>query len=190
MHINLPNSLTIARFILAIIFLVLVSSTEKTVKDVALLTFVLAGITDPLDGYLARRYSSVTRFGRLADPFVDKFLICGAFILFVGDPKLHVPEWVAIVIVAREFVVIGLRGFIESRGTPFGATFLGKAKMVVQFSTVCLIILFSAHGVGTGWEPSLSWVVYSAVWLTVVVTVASGLVHIYSAITKGLLTAK
>jgi len=155
-----------------------------------LLTFALAGITDLLDGYFARRHSTVTTFGRVADPFVDKILICGAFILFVGDPQLGVEKWMVIVIIAREFMVSGLRNFVESKGIPFGATFLGKSKMAVQFATICILILFSAHLATSDWADSLLWIVHGAVWLTVVVTVFSGLFYVYVVITQGLLSSK
>jgi CDP-diacylglycerol--glycerol-3-phosphate 3-phosphatidyltransferase len=188
--VNIPNSLTIARFVLSVIFFVLIGFRQPIIKDLALLTFALAGLTDLLDGYFARRHSTVTIFGRIADPFVDKILICGAFILFIGQPQLGVEKWMVIVIVAREFMVSGLRGFAESQGVPFGATFLGKAKMAVQFSTVCILILFSAHLSTSEWADSLLWIVHGAMWITVLVTLFSGLAYIHIVVTKGLLSSK
>jgi len=190
--VNLPNSLTIARFMLAIAFFVLIGFHEPFIKDLALITFGCAGITDLLDGYFARRHSTVTSFGRVADPFVDKILICGAFILFIEPPppQIGLERWMMIVIIAREFMVSGLRGFVESKGIPFGATVLGKTKMAVQFGTICLLIIFSAHVAHTSWASALGWVVYAAVWLTVIVTVLSGLGYVYVVYARNLLSAK
>ena len=189
---NLPNSLTIARFILAIAFFVLIGFHQPVMKDLALLTFGFAGLTDLLDGYFARRHRTVTSFGRVADPFVDKILICGAFIYFIDpvSPQIGVTRWMVIVIVAREFIVSGLRGFVESQGIPFGATVLGKAKMGVQFGTICLLIIYAAHAPGTSWAQPFGWFVHGAVWLTVIVTVVSGLGYVYLVYARNLLSAK
>ena len=189
---NLPNSLTIARFLLAIAFFVLIGFHQPLIKDLALITFACAGITDLLDGYFARRHSTVTSFGRVADPFVDKILICGAFILFVDPvpPQVGLTRWMVIVIIAREFMVSGLRGFAEARGIPFGATILGKAKMAVQFGTICLLIIYAAHAPGTSWAHPFGLCVQGAVWLTVIVTVVSGLGYVYLVYARNLLSAK
>ena len=188
---NIPNALTIARFVLAIAFFVLIGFHQPFIKDLALITFGFAGITDLLDGYFARRHSTFTSFGRVADPFVDKILICGAFVLFIENPpQVGVERWMVIVIIAREFMVSGLRGFVESRGIPFGATLLGKTKMAVQFGTICLLIIFSAHVANTSWADSVGGWIRGAVWLTVVVTVVSGLGYIYVIYAKNLLSAK
>ncbi len=186
---NLPNALTIARFILSILFFVLIGFRQPIIKDLALLTFVLAGVTDLLDGYFARRHRTMTPFGRMADPFVDKILICGAFILFIEPPQLGVERWMVIVIVAREFMVSGLRGFVESQGIPFGATLWGKAKMTVQFLTVCTLIIYSAHILNRPWEDSFYWLPRAAMWATVLVTVISGLAYVRITISRGLLSS-
>lgn len=156
------------------------------IHDVALVTFILAGLTDLLDGYFARKRAALSDFGRIADPFVDKILICGAFIFFINqkDPDVKVEAWMVVVIVAREFLVHGLRSFAESRGIPFGATILGKLKMCVQFATVCWIMVFLAHLSAHRWAGVMT---SAMVWITVVVTAASGGIYIYMAASYGLL---
>ena len=186
---TLANALTISRFFLAILFFILFAFKGTFMRDLALATFVLAGLTDLLDGYFARKRAALSDFGRIADPFVDKILICGAFIFFINqnDPDVKVEAWMVVVIVAREFLVNGLRSFAESRGVPFGATFLGKTKMCVQFATVCWIMVFLAHLSAHGWAEVVTSVM---VWLTVIVTAASGVIYAYLAASYGLLRMK
>lgn len=183
------NALTVSRFFLAILFFILFAFKGTLMRDLALATFVLAGLTDLLDGYFARRWAALSDFGRIADPFVDKILICGAFIFFINqkDPDVRVQAWMVVVIISREFLVNGLRSFAESRGVPFGATILGKLKMCIQFAAVCWILVFLAH------LPSLHWagiVTSIVVWTTVVVTAASGVSYVWMAGSYGLLRMK
>lgn len=182
---NLPNQITIGRFFLSIIFLVgLATFSWKTradqlwLLDAAFWIFIVAALTDILDGYLARKQNQVTSFGRILDPFVDKALVCGAFILLLGtgfiDEKgqnvTGLSGWMVVIIVSREMLVSGLRGFSESKGTPYAANYWGKAKMLVQCVTIPVII----KSVGSWRE--VPWVMTSRtimIWLTVGVTVAS-----------------
>ena len=133
--INLPNQITLARLGLAIVFFVLLSQysqiTHNTLLlDIAAAIFIVAAVTDILDGYLARKWGQVTALGRVLDPLVDKVLVCGAFILFVGPGFVDsdgqnvtaVRSWMVVVIVGRELLVTGLRGFSESIGKSFGAS--------------------------------------------------------------------
>jgi len=186
---SLANILTISRFFLAIVFFVLLSFRGTVMRDLALVTFVLAGVTDFLDGYFARKWSTLSDFGRIADPFVDKILICGAFIFFITqqDPDVRVRAWMVVVLVAREFLVNGLRSFAESRGVPFGATILGKLKMCVQFVTVCWILTFLGHFSACGLAGLVTSIM---VWATVVLTAASGGIYVYMAAAHGLLRMK
>ncbi|MCK4657925.1 MAG: CDP-diacylglycerol--glycerol-3-phosphate 3-phosphatidyltransferase [Phycisphaerae bacterium] len=186
MRINLPNQITIGRLILSIIFIALLSQykfddSHSRLLDWCVVVFVVAALTDWLDGYLARRKNQVTSLGRVLDPFVDKILVCGAFILLVGPGFVNaegrnvttIAPWMVILIVGRELLVSGLRGFSESQGQSFGADMSGKAKMWLQSTTAPLIILFVAHPQSLLLNPSVSWVLPVAVWLTVVVTVVS-----------------
>jgi CDP-diacylglycerol--glycerol-3-phosphate 3-phosphatidyltransferase len=186
MRVNLPNQITIGRLILAIVFFVMLAQYEATEKDSRLLdwcavVFVVAALTDWLDGYLARRSNQVTSLGRVLDPFVDKLLVCGAFILlagpgFVGRDGVNltgVAPWMVVLIVGRELLVSVLRGFSESQGQSFAASLYGKAKMSIQSTTAPLIILFVAHPQTLLRNPSVCWVLPVMIWLTVLVTVAS-----------------
>jgi len=155
MRMNLPNQITTARFFLAIIFLVLLACFDLSRRaeqlwmlDAAFILFVLAAGTDWLDGYLARRQNQVTAFGRILDPFVDKILLLGAFVLLLGGgfrdehgvnvTGLH--AWMAVVIISRELLVSGLRGFSESQGKAYAANWWGKIKMILQSITAGWII--------------------------------------------------
>lgn len=160
MKLNLPNQITMARLILAIVFFVLlgnfnVQHPNTKILDVCLMVFIIAGITDWLDGYLARKTNQVTSLGRILDPFVDKVLVCGAFIFFAGSDFVYqadhslashnvtaVAPWMVVVIVARELLVTVVRGFSESRGQIFGADVLGKVKTITQMITAGWVMLF------------------------------------------------
>ncbi len=180
MRINLPNQITIGRLGLAILFFTLLSWYDHTAPNTQLLDgclviFVIAALTDILDGYLARRQNQVTSLGRVLDPFVDKVLVCGAFVLFAG-PELAdqttVAPWMVVLIIGRELLVSSLRGFTESQGQAYAASKSGKAKMIVQSITVPLLLLMVAHPQLLG-ESATERVKLIAVWITVVVTVAS-----------------
>jgi CDP-diacylglycerol--glycerol-3-phosphate 3-phosphatidyltransferase len=140
---------------------------------------VLAGITDLLDGWVARKYNQQTDFGRIADPCIDKVLICCGFIFLVKHADQLVMSWVAAVIVGRELVVTALRSFAESKGTVFHPTFWGKSKMMVQFVALAYLILLVTSGRVD--EPVPRALGEALVWTTVVVTVISGLVYLVQA---------
>ena len=126
MKLNLPNRLTVSRIALSVVFFALLSqyscrSPVPWVLDLAIVIFVIAALTDFLDGYIARRDGLVTPLGRVLDPFADKVLVCGAFICMAGSGFVdgdgrnvtEVSAWMAVVIVSRELLVTGLRGFNE-----------------------------------------------------------------------------
>lgn len=152
--LNVPNQLTIARLLLSIVFFILLAlegnrvfgaSTHSVVLNIATVVFILAVTTDFLDGYLARRWGLVSTFGRIADPFVDKIVICGGFIMLIGVTETLVRPWFAVVILFREFLVSALRSFLESRGIPFSATLSGKLKMLLQSVTIPGVLLYEAN---------------------------------------------
>jgi CDP-diacylglycerol--glycerol-3-phosphate 3-phosphatidyltransferase len=189
---QLGNLMTIGRLLLAVVFLALLSMHRPhaaggwVLLDAALVLFILAGITDLLDGYLARRYDAVSRFGRILDPFVDKVLICGAFILFVSPPFLAggrsltaVAPWMPVVVVCRELLVTSLRGMSESNGTSFGATWAGKLKMVCQSAAVMWILFHLAHVRHIGPVAAASWVFLQVlVWIAIAATAFSALLYV------------
>ncbi len=191
MRINLPNQITIGRLILAVVFFVLLSrydqrSPSASLLDVCFAIFVVAAVTDALDGYLARRQNQVTNLGRILDPLVDKVLVCGAFAFFasdifvnaVGENVTGVAPWMVVLIFGREFLVTGLRGFSESRGQSYEAALSGKLKMVSQSVTAGVVLLVVAHALPASDGSTAVWIMKALVWLTVVVTALSMLQYL------------
>ncbi len=190
---NLPNRLTLSRLFVALgLFVMLeiirqasIQGKTDSVEYLAYIGFVLflvAALTDFLDGYLARRRKITSDFGRIADPFADKVLICGSLVFLSGTHGVDdiIMPWVVVVILAREFLVSGLRGFIESRGLSFGAKAVGKLKMILQSFLVggALFVL----GPGKN-EPRLKDVVLLLIMIaTVVITVYSGFLYVKAAL--------
>lgn len=172
---NLPNRLTLSRLLLAIVFFFFLSYRYYTI---ALVAFSLAWSTDWLDGYLARKKGLLTDFGRIADPFVDKIIVCGGFILLIQHAHDIIPSWMVVVIVAREFLVNSLRSYSESKGIEFGATIWGKAKMFVQSFTISLILLFFAH---LQHLIAIKQGIIVMLWITVIITLVSGITYMVKA---------
>ena len=194
MPINLPNQITAARLLLAVLFFVLmcrftVQDPDNTIMYACLGIFIIACVTDWLDGYIARRTNQVTALGRVLDPFVDKVLVCGAFIFFAGgdfaDTAGHnvtgVAPWMVVVIIARELLVTGLRGYSESQGRPFGADGLGKAKTVTQMVAASVIMLAVAQGDSGDARTFLAVTSRVLLWGTIAITSYSGLNYLYKA---------
>jgi len=151
---NIPNTLTILRVFFAIITFAMIGLTHY---DFALFFFVLAAITDALDGWWARRFKQITVFGRVMDPFADKFLICGVFVCFVAIPELTSDQadypawlmlqpWMVIIIIGRELLVTSLRAFTENAGGDFSAKWIGKLKMFFQCAAIILALLYLSGG--------------------------------------------
>jgi len=179
---NIPNRITLSRLFLSIVFFVFLTYRYF---DVAFVIFLIAVVTDWLDGYLARKWKLSTDLGRLVDPFVDKVIICGTFIIFVHVAEDVIAPWMVITIVAREFLVSSIRGFSESKGVKFASNIWGKTKMFIQSWTICAMLLYYAHFENIGWAENM---VTAFMWITIIVTVASGLTYVYSA-KKTLLSA-
>ena len=136
---NLPNKLTIFRVILIPFFLVLLLF-DITAYDkwIALAIFIVASLTDFLDGYIARKYNLVTNFGKFMDPLADKLLVCSAMICLVELARI--PAWVVIVIIAREFIISGFRLVASDNGVVIAASYWGKFKTTFQIVMICLMI--------------------------------------------------
>src|SRR5690349_24132729 len=128
--LNLPNVLTLLRILLVPVLVVALGTEAEGGSAIAAGVFVLAGLTDGLDGYIARSRQSVTTFGKVMDPIADKLLIAAALISLVSLDK--VAAWVAMVIIAREFTVSGLRIAAGQQGVVIPASMLGKLETVVQ----------------------------------------------------------
>src|SRR5262245_63156654 len=137
---NLPNQLTAARLVLGIVLFVFI---EQHLWIGSIIIFALAATTDWLDGYLARKQGLVSTLGRNLDPLVDKVLVCGAYIFLLpdGNEGGWLKPWMVTVVVARELVITGLRGFMEMHGAKFGADWLGKIKMALQCAALIAIFV-------------------------------------------------
>ncbi len=141
-----PNALTLARLALTVVFVVVLTLYEfpdvnAWALPVALVVFVVAALTDALDGYLARRWNVITVFGRIMDPFADKLLVLGAFVMLAGVEPSGVTPWMLVIILGRELLVTTIRGVLEGRGIDFSAALSGKLKMVAQSVGVPVILL-------------------------------------------------
>ncbi|MBI2438601.1 MAG: CDP-diacylglycerol--glycerol-3-phosphate 3-phosphatidyltransferase [Lentisphaerae bacterium] len=137
---NLSNQLTISRFGMAFVMALFLTLPLPYGKTIALFVFLLAALTDFWDGRLARRRGTVTAFGQLMDPLVDKVLICAAFISFVAIHQI-VPAWIVIIILTREFMVTGLRLLAANHGHVIPASRWGKHKTVWQMVVIILILI-------------------------------------------------
>ncbi|MBC8352639.1 MAG: CDP-diacylglycerol--glycerol-3-phosphate 3-phosphatidyltransferase [Planctomycetes bacterium] len=173
---NVPNQLTAARFVLAIVVFVLI---PLQMYLAALIVFVVAASTDWIDGYYARKYGQVTKLGRMFDPFVDKILICGTFIFLASEQGSGVDAWMAVVVVGREILVTALRSSIEQSGGDFSASFAGKLKMTFQCAAVVASMLLLWKGdAAPSWLPLT---VLILAWVAILSTIQSGLDYISAA---------
>ena len=195
---NLPNVITFSRLILALLLFVILSlvghaqgasagaagvagwvlARERLLLTGATVIFWLAAFSDFLDGYVARRWSLQTDFGRIVDPFADKVVVCGAFVLLTPIKGSFVAPWMVVVMLARELLVDGLRGFAESRGHAFPSRWAGKVKMAVQSLAILWVLMTLAAFRGVAWA---EWTSFVLVILTVIATVYSGLSYVYDA---------
>ena len=137
---NLPNKLTILRVIMIpfFVFFMMYDVAGEASKWISLILFILASLTDLLDGYLARKYDIVTNFGKFMDPLADKLLVCAAMICLVGMGKLSAV--IVTVIISREFIISGFRLIASDSGTVIAASYWGKFKTVFQMLMICLLI--------------------------------------------------
>lgn len=202
---RLPNVLTLARVGLALVFFGVLALFDAAASPVAsgrvdlLLigaagVFIVAAITDALDGALARRWGVVSLFGRVIDPFADKLLVLGGFVMLSGPNFVDgsgrnltaVAPWMAVAILARELLITSLRGVYESRGVSFAATTSGKLKMILQ--CVCVPLVLLLPNVPAAWgraAEARDWTDITAeviVWATVLMSVWSGLPYVVRAV--------
>ncbi len=168
--LNLPNLLTIFRILLVPI-LVVVLLTELAGKEfIGLGLFLLAALTDFLDGFIARRRKQVTRLGKLLDPAADKILTSAAFISLVGLELA--PAWMVVVVVAREFAVSALRSLAASQNLVLAAAASGKIKTVTQIVAISLLIVSDQLG-------SFQLLAPIALWIAVIATIYSGVEYFF-----------
>lgn len=136
---NLPNKLTVFRVILIPFFVILLLfDITACDKWIALAIFIVASLTDFLDGHIARKYNLVTNFGKFMDPLADKLLVCSALICLVELSRI--PAWIVILIIAREFIISGFRLIASDNGVVIAASYWGKFKTTFQIVMICLMI--------------------------------------------------
>jgi CDP-diacylglycerol---glycerol-3-phosphate 3-phosphatidyltransferase len=178
---NLPNQLSLARLFLTLPLVAVFHLSVPNARSWALLIFIVASLTDLADGIIARRQGLVTNFGKLVDPLADKVLMTGALILLALEGAL--PGWMVILVLAREFIVTGIRQIAVSQGVVLAAEKLGKHKMVWQVITVIYFLLKLASA-----EPVLAFAAplfqvqllspavlgQACIWVTTALTVLSG----------------
>ena len=183
----IPNILTFGRLALTIVFLVMIFyspsvQNKSSFLDIAFVIFVVAGLTDVIDGPIARKLNVASKFGRIIDPLVDKILVCGAFACFaiIGEPKLfNLPDvtlriihWSVVAIIAlREAYVTLLRHIAEARGVNFAATFSGKIKMFLQSFAIGTVLIKMAHIQTANWG---YWFTTVTFLIMLTITVVSG----------------
>lgn len=173
---NLPNKLTIFRVILIVPFILLLlghvnewewfvslfGGMETYVDYIALAIFIIASLTDLIDGKIARKYNLVTNFGKFMDPLADKLLVCAALIALVEMGRI--PSWIVIIIISREFIISGFRLIASDNNVVIAASYWGKFKTTFQMVMVCLMIADI---------PQLQIVTNIIMWIALALTVIS-----------------
>ena len=167
---NLPNKLTIFRCVLILPFLILLlggnagwfGENVLLPNLAALVIFIVASLTDMLDGMIARKHNLVTNFGKFMDPLADKLLVCSALIALIEMGRI--PSWVVIIIIAREFIISGFRLIASDNGVVIAASYWGKFKTTFQMVMVCLMIA----GI-----PALELLTDIVMWIALALTVIS-----------------
>jgi len=161
---NLPNKLTVFRVILIVPFILfMLTGIGGAYSDwIALAIFIIASLTDLLDGKIARKYNLVTNFGKFMDPIADKLLVCSALICLIEMDRI--PAWIVIIIIAREFIINGFRLIASDNNIVIAASYWGKFKTTFQMIMVCLMIANI---------PVLNVLTQITMWISLVLTIVS-----------------
>ena len=162
---NLPNKLTVLRVCMIpffVVMLLLNGGENQTYRYIAAAIFIVASLTDMLDGKIARKYNLVTNFGKFMDPLADKLLVCSALICLVDLKQL--PAWMVIVIISREFIISGFRLIASDNGVVIAASYWGKFKTTFQMVMICLMIANF---------PQLQILTDIIMWIALILTVVS-----------------
>ncbi len=175
---NLPNKLTMLRVLLIpfFVFFLLVPAFSDNGKYIATVIFIIASLTDLLDGKIARKYNLVTNFGKFMDPLADKLLVCSAFICLVDMKKLE--SWITIIIIAREFIISGFRLIAAEHQIVIAASYWGKFKTTFQMLMIIVLILDFA-------QPAFQMLGIVLTYISLVLTVVSLADYLYK--NKGVL---
>ena len=176
---NVPNTLTVSRLALAVCVFVLI---EYQYYFSALALFVIAAVTDALDGYFARLLKQDTAIGRQLDPLIDKVIVSGCYIYLATIPGTGVLPWMVTAIVIRELLIQGLRSHLEGQGQAFGARMAGKLKTVVQCLSISAV--FFCLGLEASPPLTLLWARDVLTWLAVALTLYSGFSSVWIAFPK------
>src|SRR5438067_1542858 len=186
---NLPNKLTLSRFLLTVAFLAVMFSQIRFHETIALFLFSAAGISDFLDGELARRRKLITNFGILMDPLADKIMVCSAFIAFVG--LNWIPAWMVVIVVARELAITGLRLLAASKNVVLAAEVYGKHKTIAQIVAIISMLILKSYAQWDGFGQMVfgfaildhkPWVGDFAIfskWVAVALTFVSGGLYLW-----------
>lgn len=185
---NLPNKLTISRFIFTAGFLVVMFSQIRFHESFALILFIAGGISDFMDGFIARRDKLITNFGILMDPLADKIMVCSAFIAFVG--LKWIPAWMVVIIVARELAITGLRLLAASKNVVLAAEGYGKHKTISQIVAIISFLVWHSYeewgpagtaifGLQIFRAPWVQWFSEAAMWVAVLLTMVSGCLYLW-----------
>ena len=191
-----PNRITALRFGVSLMLFALLAvrgadvPESMAIASAAFWLFIAISVSDFLDGYLARKGNVVTAFGRIADPFVDKVLVLGTMIFLAVEPWSSVwfPAWIVVIVLAREFLVTGIRGYVESLGMEFGADGFGKLKMVTQCIAIGIVLGQHAFPWPQLIADALVVLGHVFVWITLVTSLGSGLSYVFK--TRDLLQSK
>lgn len=169
LYMNLPNKLTVFRVVLVPFFVafLLLSGTNESLKWVALVIFVVASLTDLLDGHIARSRNLVTTFGKFMDPLADKILTISGMICLIELGRI--PSWIVVIIVAREFIISGFRLIATEHGIVIAANYWGKWKTTFQMIMIILMIMNI---------PALQMVTTIVMWVALVLTIVSLVTYI------------
>lgn len=172
--LNVPNVLTISRIPLTVLLCLFI---DLRIWPAALVTFVVAALTDWIDGWWARKFNQLSTFGRVFDPLTDKILLGSAFIFLIRIPDSAMEAWMVAVIIGRELLITGVRGYVESLGKKFGADWFGKLKTILQ--CVWLVAVLFYLSIQNHWSDSIVGAVqmlhYGLLYAMLAATVLSGL---------------
>jgi CDP-diacylglycerol--glycerol-3-phosphate 3-phosphatidyltransferase len=184
---NVPNKLTVSRFILTAAFLAVMFADGPYFETIALLLFSAAGLTDYFDGKIARRDNLITNFGILMDPLADKILVCSAFIAFLGRGWL--PAWMVVLVVTRELAITGLRLLAASRNLVLASEGFGKHKTISQIVAIISVLVLHSYrqwgplGVLFSFDliagPWIVWFTTLSVWVAMILTFTSGGLYLW-----------
>ena len=178
---NLPNLITLVRLGLSLVLFGLMDFNSAWVACATV--FAVAAGTDFLDGYIARKYKLVTVLGRILDPFVDKVIVCGAFLFLLPHANSGVTAWMTLIIIGREMLVTQLRSWLEQQGRDFSAAWIGKFKMLLQCVALVVAMLLLDPAV-TAWLKNYRLATAAVIsrdillWTATAVTVYSGAIYV------------